>query len=209
MFDLWSRLDVDWWTDHAFGVIFVCFHTGLNFQNLIEKVETIEDGFVFLVIIMVKFVLTTATSPTIAVWTPSYVHLFCLRCVLFDPRGTPTPFWVRSRSLQDRRPIRLRMMFCHFLFSCSRSSASGILRRHSANGAHSIFVSLWPSSSPWCWNIPSYRYLSLSAPSNTFVSLTPHFKPATQPYASHAHAHHFFSPLALAFAHRRSPFVEQ
>ena len=96
-------MDMDLCADNSSHVIFL---TGFNLPNVIERIETVEDSFVLLLIIVV-FALTPATTSTTTVRTRSHVHLLCLRCVVPDPGGAPTSFWVRSRSLQDRRPVRL------------------------------------------------------------------------------------------------------
>ena len=59
-------MDANWCADRASGVIFCKIHTGLNFPDVLEKVEAIEDSFVFLVIIVVH-PLTPSTNATTAV----------------------------------------------------------------------------------------------------------------------------------------------
>ncbi|KAF9644048.1 hypothetical protein BDM02DRAFT_3190950 [Thelephora ganbajun] len=75
---------------NSFDGVFAEDSAGLNFPN-IKVVETVEDSLVFLIVIVVS-ALSAAASATAAVRTRSYVHLFCLRCVVPGPRGTSASF---------------------------------------------------------------------------------------------------------------------
>lgn len=56
-------MDVNWCADHASGIVFVRFLTGSHLPNVIERVEAVEDSFVFLIILVVS-ALTPATTAT-------------------------------------------------------------------------------------------------------------------------------------------------
>ena len=124
---------------------------------------------------------TPTTSAVTTIRTRSCVHLLRLRCIVPGPGAAPTSFWVRSRSLQDCRPVRLRMIplgFSSFLsafFGLSPpfpSPSFGIWHRQAARGVYPIFVlspTLLQTLGPGIYTIIS---IPLPAPFHDFSSIT-------------------------------------
>ena len=204
-FRLWLTTMFDGCADIASGVIFMRFPTGLSFSNVIKKLETVEDWLIILILLVV-FTLTAATNATTTTRTCSHAYLLCLRCVVPGPGGAPAPFWVRSRSLQDRRSVRLRMMspsfsslfstfpFCrHFFPSPSRSRHFALApgKQRPSDFRMAPIYPLQPLGSGIYHHIDT----SLISPPTTFPRSSCVSPPITPPHAScMAPTRHFFTP---------------